>query len=58
MVEILCETAKFSVLIDGTPSSFFQSKRGMRQRGSSFRFWFILAMGRLSDMLRTFQINN
>jgi len=51
-------TVKFSVLINGSPSGFFPSERGLRQGDPLSPFLVILAMGGLSDMLKTAQSNN
>ncbi|WMV57474.1 hypothetical protein MTR67_050859 [Solanum verrucosum] len=51
-------TVKFSVLINGSPTGFFPSERGLRQGDPLSPFLFILAMEGLSDMLKSAQVNN
>ena len=43
---------RFSVLIDGSPSGFFQSSRGLRQRDSLSPYLFVIAMEVFSCLLR------
>lgn len=44
--------------MDGSPSGFFSSKRGLRQGSSLYPFLFILAMKGLSVKLRTSKYND
>lgn len=52
------EVFKFSVLINGSPTGFFPSVRGLRQGAHLSPFLFILAMKGLSDMLKSAHVNN
>ncbi|WMV59244.1 hypothetical protein MTR67_052629 [Solanum verrucosum] len=51
-------TAKFSILINGTPIGFFSSQKGPRQGDQLSPFLFIIAMESLNDMLKIAQENS
>ncbi|WMV58422.1 hypothetical protein MTR67_051807 [Solanum verrucosum] len=48
-------TVKFSVSINGTPTGFFSSQKGLRQGDPFSPFLFIIAMEGLKDMLKIAQ---
>uniref|UniRef100_A0A2N9IMC9 Reverse transcriptase domain-containing protein n=1 Tax=Fagus sylvatica TaxID=28930 RepID=A0A2N9IMC9_FAGSY len=45
-------TVRFSIMVNGSPSGFFGSSRGLRQGDPLFRLLFLLVMEVLSQMLR------
>ena len=45
-------TVRFSVLINGTPSGFFNSSRGLRQGDPLFPLLFLLVMEMLSKLFK------
>jgi len=51
-------TVNFSVLINGSPTGFFSSQRGLRQGDPLSPFLFIIAMESLNDMLKIAQENS
>ncbi|WMV42981.1 hypothetical protein MTR67_036366 [Solanum verrucosum] len=51
-------TVNFSVLINGSPTGFFSSQRGLRQGDPLSPFLFIIAIESLNDMLKIAQENS
>ena len=44
--------ASFSILVNGTPSGFFQSSRVLKQRGPVSPYLFVIALEALSCLLK------
>ena len=50
--QVCVSTAKFSIIINGSPEGFFQSQRGLRQGDPMSPILFLLAMEGLNYMVR------